>query len=97
MYEVLGVVGTVILTGCGLPQLIRSYRTKSTGDLSLTYVSLLLIGMTCLLPYALHLGIPLFISSEVVGIALTLALLVMVLKWGRQASDQRCNVVKASE
>lgn len=80
-YEVLGVIGTAILTGCALPQILKAHRTRSTGDLSLGYLGSLLTGMVLLLFYAAYLENALFISGQVIGIALTGVLLGMALKW----------------
>lgn len=46
MNTVLGLVAGVLTTGCWLPQLLRSWRTKSTRDISWVYLAVLTAGVT---------------------------------------------------
>jgi MtN3 and saliva related transmembrane protein len=41
----LGLLAGALTTGCWLPQLVRSWRTRSTGDLSWLYLVLLGVGV----------------------------------------------------
>ena len=53
MIEVIGWIGGICLAVCALPQAIKSYRTKSSGDLSLSFVLLWLVGELLTVAYIL--------------------------------------------
>jgi MtN3 and saliva related transmembrane protein len=40
-----GLLAGLLTTGCWLPQLLRSWRTRSTGDISWTYLAVLTAGV----------------------------------------------------
>ena len=46
MITALGLVAGVLTTGCWLPQLVRSWRTRSTSDFSWAYLAVLTVGIT---------------------------------------------------
>ena len=48
---VLGLLAATLTTGCWLPQLLRSWRTRSTGDLSWLYLLVLSTGILLWLAY----------------------------------------------
>lgn len=49
--EVIGWVGSIMLALCGLPQAIKSYRTKSSKDISIWFLVLWLLGEVLTLVY----------------------------------------------
>ncbi|GAB2809602.1 hypothetical protein GCM10022221_03720 [Actinocorallia aurea] len=49
----LGLLAGALTTGCWLPQLLRSWRTRSTDDISWTYLALLGSGIALWLAYGL--------------------------------------------
>ena len=46
MTTLLGLAAGVLTTSCWAPQLLRSYRTRSTADISWLYLGVLGAGMT---------------------------------------------------
>lgn len=52
MIEIVGYVGSTLLTICTIPQVIKILQTKQTKDLSLTTFILWLLGETTMLTYA---------------------------------------------
>ncbi|GGK85429.1 hypothetical protein Sme01_30120 [Sphaerisporangium melleum] len=78
MITVLGLVAGVLTTASWLPQLRRSWRTRSTGDLSWTYLVMLSVGVGLWLTY----GVAVADVAVLAANALTLAALttLMVLK-----------------
>ncbi|ROO83294.1 MtN3 and saliva related transmembrane protein [Actinocorallia herbida] len=52
----LGLLAGALTTGCWLPQLLRSWRTRSTDDISWTYLALLGTGIVLWLAYGLLSG-----------------------------------------
>ena len=45
MSTTVGLLAGLLTTGCWLPQLLRSWRTRSTGDISWTYLAGLTAGV----------------------------------------------------
>ncbi|MEO3782794.1 SemiSWEET transporter [Actinocorallia sp. B10E7] len=50
---ILGLVAGALTTGCWLPQLLRTWRTRSTDDFSWVYLGLLMCGVGMWLAYGL--------------------------------------------
>ena len=64
--EMLGYFGGVLVTVSLLPQVVKSYRTKSTGDISLVYTLILATGLVLWVSYAiLNAIIPLAIFASI--------------------------------
>jgi MtN3 and saliva related transmembrane protein len=53
MITALGLVAGVLTTGCWLPQLLRSWRTRSTTDFSWAYLAVLTVGIALWLLYGI--------------------------------------------
>ncbi|GAB3666871.1 SemiSWEET transporter [Actinocorallia lasiicapitis] len=51
-----GLLAGALTTGCWAPQLLRSWRTRSTDDFSWTYLALLTAGVGLWLAYGLGSG-----------------------------------------
>lgn len=68
MAALLGLAATAMTTGCWLPQLARSWRTRSTGDLSWLYLSVLSIGIALWLLYGVAVGDPVIITANALTI-----------------------------
>lgn len=54
--ELLGLAAAVLVIISWIPQVVRSYRTKSTGDLSWGMVLVLLVSQAMWLAYGLLIG-----------------------------------------
>jgi MtN3 and saliva related transmembrane protein len=66
-FEILGIVGSLIVCGSVIPQVIRTYRTKSAHDLSLTYLTSLMTGLVMLMVYSVHIRDFVFIFGNVLS------------------------------
>jgi MtN3 and saliva related transmembrane protein len=53
MITALGLLAGMLTTGCWLPQLARSWRTRSTADFSWAYLAVLTTGVTLWLTYGI--------------------------------------------
>ncbi len=53
---ILGLLAGALTTGCWLPQLLRSWRTRSVGDISWVYLAILGLGVALWLGYGLLTG-----------------------------------------
>ena len=78
----LGLAGATLTTFAFVPQVIQSYRTRHTKDLSLGWLLCLLAGFLLWLAYgAIINDIPLILANTF-SLLLVLSLLVMKFKWG---------------
>ena len=48
IFETLGTTGSMVVCASAIPQIIKTYRTKSSGDLSILYLGILMFGMALL-------------------------------------------------
>lgn len=68
----IGLFAGLLTTGSQIPQAIKVYRTRSTGDLSGIYISILLAGTVVWLAYGLSIrDIPLILWNSVSIITLS--------------------------
>ncbi len=77
--ELLGFLGGALVTVSLLPQVIKSFRTKSTKDISIVYTLILMTGLALWISYAVlsHI-VPLFIFASI-ELAITTGLFVLKL------------------
>ena len=62
--DILGYTSTVIFTFLFLPQVYKTYKTKSAKDLSLPFLLLSLVGCSIMIPYCILLDLyPILISN----------------------------------
>ena len=85
IFEMLGTTGSLIMCGSSVPQIMKTYKTKCADSLSGSYLAILMIGMTLILLYALHVRDIVFILGNGLSISLTGILVVM---WFRYRKKQ---------
>ena len=79
--ETLGYIGGALVTVSLLPQVIKSYKTKSTRDISVVYTIILMTGLAFWVLYAILNGIiPLAIFASV-EFLITTSLLILKLTY----------------
>jgi MtN3 and saliva related transmembrane protein len=78
MTDLLGLLAGALTTGCWLPQIVRSIRTRRMEDFSWAYLGLLAAGMLLWLVYGLARHDPVIVVTN--GIALGLQLVLLALK-----------------
>ena len=77
----LGLMAGVLTTGSAFPQLVKSYRTKSTKDLSLGYLTIILAGVTLWIAYGFAISdLPVIVANAVSFLPLSCTLF-LKLKW----------------
>lgn len=76
---VLGLVAGVLTTACWLPQLVRSWRTRSTRDFSWLYLLVLMAGVSTWAVYGVLRRDPAVIVANLVTVAFLLFLVVIKL------------------
>ncbi|HCC23595.1 TPA: hypothetical protein DF272_05480 [Candidatus Falkowbacteria bacterium] len=80
--EIIGHIGTAIIASALAPQVIKSWKTKSTDDISLVWNSLLFVGLVVFVIYGFGIGskpIMIFTSVEA-SLSLSLLLLKLITK-----------------
>ena len=80
---VLGLVAAACTTGAFVPQVVKTYRTRSSADLSLGMYGLLVTGTSLWLAYGLVIGDLPIILANVVTLGLELAVVVHIVRHGR--------------
>jgi len=83
LVDVIGFVAGLFTTTSNLPQVIKTYRTRSAADLSLRMVVTLTAGLVLWEVYGVLRNDTPIIVTNAAGLSLVLALLVMKLKFGR--------------
>jgi len=73
--RILGYVAGTITTLAFVPQVVRSLRTRSTADLSLSWLSAFITGVALWLVYGILLREPPIIAANAVTLGLSLVLL----------------------
>ncbi len=79
--EILGLVAAALTTASFVPQVYKTWKEKSTKDISLTMYTVLFIGVVLWLIYGLNIqSLPVIFANTVTGILLLL-MLAMKLKY----------------
>ncbi len=79
IFEFLGVLGSLIVCGSVIPQVIRTYKTKSARDLSIIYLSTLMLGVILLTVYSFYIGDAVFIFGNTLSL-LSVGVLIILKK-----------------
>ncbi|MCT4700008.1 SemiSWEET family sugar transporter [Tenacibaculum haliotis] len=80
-YETLGLLAATLTTASFLPQVYKTWKTKSTEGLSLVMYSVFFIGIVLWLIYGIHLkSIPMILANSVTAIS-SLFLVIMKIKY----------------
>jgi MtN3 and saliva related transmembrane protein len=80
--EIFGYLAMIIIPIALAPQVLKSWKTKSTKDISIMWSSVYVLGLVCWLIYGLGIdSIPLVVSAVIEGM-LASSLLVLKLRYG---------------
>ena len=71
MFETIGALGTIIVCWSGIPQVVKTCRTRRAGDLSITYLISLMAGLCLLQVYCVYVRDPVFIFGNTLSLATT--------------------------
>ena len=78
----LGTVAGIFTTIAYLPQVIKVWRSRSAGDISMSMYAVLFGGIVCWLAYGWILSIWPVIIANAVTLVLVAAVIAMKLRWG---------------
>ena len=76
---ILGLIGGTFTTASFFPQVLKTWKTRSTKDVSLGMFILLSVGITFWIAYGLKIGSVPVIAANSISLVLTLAMLGMKL------------------
>jgi MtN3 and saliva related transmembrane protein len=94
IFQLLGTIGSLIMCASSVPQILKTYRMKCADGLSGSYLTILMIGMSLILLYALHVRDIVFIFGN--GISLTLTAILIVLRY-QYRRNSKGNEIESSE
>ena len=80
--QIIGIVSGILTTAAFVPQVWRTWKTKSTEDLSLTMLVTFAMGICGWLTYGILLREPPIIAANGVTLVLTMMLIGLKLKYG---------------
>jgi MtN3 and saliva related transmembrane protein len=72
IYDILQLVGGMILSIGSIPQIEQIVRTKSVKDINLTSIITLIIGMLLMQIYAVHAELTMFIITNTISLLLAI-------------------------
>jgi len=80
VFEFLGMTGSLIICGSVIPQVMKTYRTKSARDLSNTYLMTLMTGIILLTVYSIYIRDLVFIFGNTLSM---LSVGILMVLWRR--------------
>jgi len=89
MIEVRGLAAGCMTTCSFIPQVVRTYRSRSVSDISLRMYLLLCAGIAMWVVYGLMIGSVAVVAANSVSLGLTLAILVMKIKFRQERNTPR--------
>jgi MtN3 and saliva related transmembrane protein len=80
-YEIIGLIAAVLTTAAYVPQVYKTWKTKSAGNISLTMYIAMFIGILLWLVYGIHLNSLAMILANSVTAILTLIILIFKFRY----------------
>lgn len=87
LIELIGFIGGTSTTIAFVPQVIKTYKTKSADDLSLIMYLVFILGVTCWLLYGLGIGSLPVIAANAITLVLVLAVLAMKFRYAKRGGQ----------
>ena len=89
LFELTGTIGSLIVCMSAFPQIIKTLRTKKADDISISYLIILMAGITLITVYAFHIGDIVFILGNILSVVSTGILIVLRLRYGGSGVDKQ--------
>ena len=83
-FEILGVTGSLIMCVSAIPQIIKTYRTRCSDGLSISYLIILMTGMSMIMFYALYVKDMVFIFGNDLALLLMGILITLCFRFRRK-------------
>ena len=84
IFEILGTTGSLILCASAIPQIVKTYRTKSSVDLSILYLITLMFGLMLLMVYSIYVKDFVFIFGNTLALSSTGGMIFLWFKYREQ-------------
>jgi MtN3 and saliva related transmembrane protein len=84
-FEILGIAGSLIMCVSAVPQIIKTYRTKCSDGLSISYLLILTAGMSLIMIYSLYVMNMVFIFGNGLALLLMGILIVLCFRYRRKS------------
>jgi len=84
IFEALGIMGSLILCASATPQIVKTYRSKSSSDLSILYLITLMFGLVLLMAYCLYVRDFVFIFGNTLALSSTGVMIFLWFKYRKQ-------------
>jgi len=81
IFAFIGLIGVFIAAFSALPQIIKTFKTKSAKDISLGLYVMRCIGMSLSLIYIVHLNIIVYIVGGIVSLIFIMIMIVFKFKY----------------
>jgi MtN3 and saliva related transmembrane protein len=81
VFEIMGTIGSLIICISALPQIVKTYRTKKADDISISYLIILMSGMSLMMIYSLYVGDMVFIFGNSLSVLSTGVLIFLCLRY----------------
>jgi MtN3 and saliva related transmembrane protein len=85
VYDLLQLIGGMILSVGAIPQIEQIIRTKSVKDINLTSIVTLIVGMVMMQIYAVHNELTMFIITNTISLLLAIAKLALKIYYTERA------------
>jgi len=80
-YEIIGFIAAILTTAAYVPQVYKTWKTKSAGNISLSMYIAMFIGILLWLYYGIHLNSLAMIVANTITAVLTFIILIFKLKY----------------
>jgi len=77
IFQIMGTTGSLIMCASSIPQILKTYKMKCADNLSGSYLAILMIGMSLILLYALHVKDIVFIMGNSISLTQTAILIAL--------------------
>jgi len=80
-YEIIGLIAAVLTTSAYVPQVYKTWRTESVGNISLTMYIAMAIGISLWLLYGIHINSISMILANSITAVLTIIIIVFKVRY----------------
>ncbi|RLF42407.1 MAG: hypothetical protein DRN12_00345 [Thermoplasmata archaeon] len=84
LIEIIGLIGVLIISCSSIPQLYKTFKTRSVEDLSFSFFLLLFIGIILLSIYTIVIGNIIYSIGNTTSLIVTFLILVSIIKWRKK-------------
>jgi len=93
VFEIIGTAGALIICASAIPQVVKTYRLKRSRDLSIVYLSVLMLGMGLLQSYSVYVRDFVFIFGNTLSMFSTGLLIVLWVKYEARGKDNNKDLI----